>query len=173
MRHAIIAVCALLGAGACQAKMDWAAFWPLGEPTSGAEAAKAEILAADRAFNAMAQTDGLEEAFVAYMDAADGILFRPGGAVVVGESAIRATFAAAPEHERLVWEPRDAEAAASGDLGYTWGVWRYYDGADAGAAPVASGKYVTIWRRNAAGEWRGAVDLGVSDAEPDVRPLVE
>ncbi len=48
-------------------------------------------------------------------------------------------------------EHRFAEAARSGDLGYTWG--------RLGVAPGASTFYVRVWSRTADGTWRVALDV--------------
>jgi ketosteroid isomerase-like protein len=88
-----------------------------------------------------------------------------GSDIVRGAEAIGAVFAGMGPDSVLAWEPIYAEAAASGDLGYTIGTWRLHpDGDD--PAVAATGKYVTIWRKTPDGEWRGAVDIGVTDPPP-------
>jgi hypothetical protein len=49
-----------------------------------------------------------------------------------------------------------AEAAASGDVGYTWG--SYATAPIAGAA-AERGHYVRYWGRDDRGEWRLGVDI--------------
>ncbi len=53
-------------------------------------------------------------------------------------------------------ETRFAEAAASGDLGYTWGSYKQPVSAD---TPAATGHYLRIWTRDAHGRWLLAVDV--------------
>jgi ketosteroid isomerase-like protein len=89
--------------------------------------------------------------------------FPPGKLVNVGRAAIRkgmaATFADTSVH--VAWYPVYATVAASGDLGYTWGYYRWTSRDDKGApAPPADGKYLTIWRRDGSGRWKVVVDTG-------------
>jgi ketosteroid isomerase-like protein len=89
--------------------------------------------------------------------------FPPGKLVNVGRAPIRkgmaATFADSSVH--VVWHPAYANVSASGDLGYTWGYYRWTSRDEKGApAPPAEGKYLTIWRRDATGRWKVVVDTG-------------
>jgi ketosteroid isomerase-like protein len=68
------------------------------------------------------------------------------------------------EGPSLTWEPFDAAAASSGDLGYTRGQWKLEQGRPDGGTVTA--KYVTIWRREPDGRWRAVVDIGSLDQEP-------
>lgn len=89
--------------------------------------------------------------------------FPPGKLVNVGRAPIRkgmaATFADSSVH--VAWYPFFASVADSGDLGYTWGYYRWTSRDDKGApaAPI-TGKYLTIWRRDASGRWKVVVDTG-------------
>lgn len=95
----------------------------------------------------------------------DGVMFPPNGRVE-GQEAIRAHMTNAFQPgTRLDWEPVTAVAAESGDLAYTIGRWTSVvvraDGSD---SVTGRGNYVTIWRRDADGRWRVAVDIGNPDA---------
>ena len=139
------------------------------EPTSlpGASATERAVMDADIAFNRMAQDVGVPEAFLAYMDETDGKLFRPGD-IVTGSEGVAADFETWPDNARLVWAPLGAHGSASGDLGVTWGE---YDVLMDGNQ-VSSGPYVTAWRKNSDGEWKGVIDLGV-EAPPAPAPASE
>jgi ketosteroid isomerase-like protein len=130
--------------------------------TAGAHAAPVdEVLAADRAFAALAKARGARAAFTEYADA-DAILFRPGVGPVKGRDAIGGVFeeppAATPE-----WDPEAAEVAASGDLAYSWGwyVWTPVAGGPLAGKPPATGYYVSIWKKQRDGRWKWVIDLGV------------
>jgi len=89
--------------------------------------------------------------------------FPPGKLVNVGRAPVRkgmaATFADSSVH--VAWYPVYASVSASGDLGYTWGYYRWMSRDDKGApAPPATGKYLTIWRRDSSGRWKVVVDTG-------------
>jgi ketosteroid isomerase-like protein len=125
-----------------------------------------EVLAADRAFAALAKARGARAAFSEYADA-DAILFRSGVGPVKGREAIGQVFAdppvATPE-----WAPEAAEIAASGDLAYSWGwfVWTPVADGPLAGKPPATGYYVSIWKKQRDGRWRWVVDLGVQAPLP-------
>ncbi|MGZ8253785.1 MAG: YybH family protein [Burkholderiaceae bacterium] len=120
-----------------------------------------DVLAADRAFAALARVKGARTAFTEFADP-QAVMFRAGVGPVKGIDAIGRAFedppAAAP-----VWEPEAAEVAASGDLAYTWGPFTWTpvpDGPLAGKPPL-TGYYVSIWKKQPDGRWKWVVDLGV------------
>lgn len=129
---------------------------------SSASRAQAELLDADRTFCRVAQEKGLAWAFADAMHPVDGRLFRP-GRIVRGRSEIEA--APFPRDGQLLWEPSGAEAATSGDLGVTWGRWTLKT---AERERESAGAYVTVWRKDAQGRWRGLLDIGNDD--PPERP---
>jgi ketosteroid isomerase-like protein len=61
----------------------------------------------------------------------------------------------------LDWHPQYVEVAASGEMGLSTGPWRITSKADPAAAP-AHGQFVSVWKRDAAGAWKVAVDLGIA-----------
>ena len=54
------------------------------------------------------------------------------------------------------WKPLRADVAASGDLGYTWGVAESGPGKTGPFKPY--GIYVTIWKRQTDGKWKFVYD---------------
>lgn len=109
----------------------------------------AEIVTADRAFAQAAQTGGVPTAMAAFA-AHDGRVFQPGKPVVSGRGAIEAAYASWEAGSVLQWTPAGADISARGDMGFSWGQWTFTrPGADA-----LQGNYVSVWRRNADGEWR-------------------
>jgi ketosteroid isomerase-like protein len=129
---------------------------------SGESATVADLLQADRAFARETAARGLDAWVEAF--AADGMMFR-NASPVVGYDAIRQAMEPAfGSGFTLTWEPVGGGIASAGDLGYTWGEWerRTLDGA--GVTLRSRGTYVTIWRRDPAGRWKVALDIG-SEAE--------
>lgn len=112
---------------------------------------------------AKATADGGGPAFAAWF-AADGVSLANGQAPVHGHDAIARQATWSPKSYQLVWTPTDGVMSPSGDMGYTWG---HYEGqshdAD-GNSKVTTGRYLTIWRREADGSWK--VVLDVSNDEP-------
>jgi len=118
-------------------------------------AALESLVRAERAFADRSVGTGMKQAFLANL-CEDGIVFRP--APVNGRETWRAR---SDPHGVLRWAPAVAEVAADGDLGYTSGPWEF--GPDsAGAAPVAFGHFVSIWKRGAEDAWCVALDIGIS-----------
>lgn len=116
-----------------------------------------DMVAAERAFAADAAARNTRDAFIAaYAD--DGIYFAPGPTHAKRDWEGRAVNA-----HRLDWAPEVAEIAASGDLGYTSGPWRFTQaGADKASA---FGHFFTIWQKQGDGKWKVLVDYGVDHAE--------
>ena len=105
-----------------------------------------DMVAAERVFAADASARGTRAAFLAAL-ADDGLVLAP------GPSNGQRVWGARPENKnRLEWAPELAEIAASGDLGYTSGPWRFTpDGAE---KPSGFGHFFTIWRKGANGKWK-------------------
>ena len=95
--------------------------------------------------------------------AEDGIELSNGQAPVVGRVAILKADNWSPKEYQLSWTPTDAMMGPSGDMGYTWG---HYEGhsKDANGNPVTtSGRYLTIWRKQANGSWKVVLDSGSNE----------
>lgn len=116
-----------------------------------------DMVAAERAFAADASARNTRDAFLAaYAD--DGVAFAPGPV-----NAQRLWQSRSVNKNRLEWTPEIAEIAASGELGYTSGPWRFTEaGAD---KPNAYGHFFSIWRKGADGKWKLLLDHGVSHPE--------
>lgn len=111
-----------------------------------------------------AQVVPTAQAFREYMDEKDGLQFG-GGEPARGSAAIYAAMGGdKPQKSRLEWTPVSAWGAASGDLGVTTGTWKA--SALDGSQPAITGRYVTVWRRDAKGEWKGLIDIGNPDPAP-------
>jgi ketosteroid isomerase-like protein len=55
--------------------------------------------------------------------------------------------------------PLRADVAASGELGYTWGSALIHVTYPNGTSTMQSAKYVTVWRKNADGQWKIVADI--------------
>jgi len=64
------------------------------------------------------------------------------------------------ESVELSWTPEVAEVAYYGDMGYTIGTYEFVQGDPEGDSVRMNGTYVTIWRKQADGSWKIAVDIG-------------
>ncbi len=120
-----------------------------------AGAAVAELMAADRAFAAKAQADGVPAAFAEYA-AADALIVT-GREIISGREGVTASYADWPAGARLEWAPETGRVSARGDMGWTWGnsVYTAPDGAR------TNGRYVSVWTRDYLGNWRYAFDAPI------------
>jgi ketosteroid isomerase-like protein len=117
------------------------------------------VLAADRAFAARASQVGAAAAFREFMDPDEGRLIPRVGPIAKGDAAIYQMMGGdAPDAGRLLWTPEEAFVAESGELAATWGSARYVPATP--DTPERQGRYVTVWRKDDAGRWRGLIDLG-------------
>ncbi len=141
-------------------------------PVIDLEQERESLLQQDLRFADVAYEEGVAEAYRRFM-AEDAIQLPDGGLAIGGRDAIYADMLAITDGVEfsLTWEPLEVEVAASGDLGYTWGIY-YYESLDEIGAPfVAEGKYVYLWRKNE-GRWELILDI-TNQTEPDYEGLAE
>jgi ketosteroid isomerase-like protein len=131
----------------------------VGAATAAGSGAQDALAAAERAFARMSAEQGVKPAFLAYLGD-DAVLFRPGA--VPGRKWMQDH----PEPPiRLAWSPSFVQVAQAGDLGYTTGPYELRS-TDPKDTDVGYGRFVTVWRRQPGGDWRVALDAGVSTPQP-------
>lgn len=119
------------------------------------------LLEADRAWAAAAAAGDVARVTTFWAD--DATVFFPGAPVARGKEAIGELV----ERNRalpgfaLTWEPDGAVVAAAGDLGYTTGTFRLSLTGPDGNALERGGNYLTVWRRQEDGSWKGEVESTV------------
>lgn len=137
-------------------------FWARAQ-SDGRESALVSMVATERAFSSMSREKGTQTSFLAFI-AEDGILFRP-KAVKGKQWMLDHPTPPSDKRPLLSWEPVQAEIASAGDMGYTFGPWQFRSNINDEKA-VAWGHFITIWKKQADGTWKFAVDLGISHPEP-------
>ena len=140
-----------LTAASLVASVAWA------QSSSPAEA----LMAVDRDFAAYASAHGVANGFRAYMDPKDGLEFAGGEPRRGADAIYQAEGGDKPEAAHLTWAPTEAFVAKSNDLGVTWGRWT--DTPIDPAKKPLTGRYVTVWRKDAEGHWKGLIDIGTPD----------
>gem|GEM_PF-602714 len=122
--------------------------------------AVATVRTADLDFSARSQRIGAGEAFREFV-APDGAQIGTGmSEITCGRDAVAKGLAPlAPG--ALIWEPRVADAAPSGDLAFTSGDAIIHIGKD-----TSYSNYLTVWKRRADGTWRFVADGGNSAPAP-------
>ncbi|MEM7297026.1 MAG: nuclear transport factor 2 family protein [Bacteroidota bacterium] len=114
---------------------------------------KSEVAETERAFNSMAQKEGLAKAFE-YFAADDGVINRR-KMVIQGKSAIGDYYKEdSKPGDTLTWNPTFVDVSQSGDLAYTYGDYRFSYLDTLGNVKVSQGIFHTVWKRQEDGTWR-------------------
>lgn len=118
-----------------------------------------KLVDAEHAFAQTAAEKGTKAAFLANMTD-DAVVFNP------EKVNARANWMSKGESKGLLaWAPNYADISSDGALGYTTGNWEFRPKGQADA-PVAFGDFVTIWRRQADGNYKWIIDIGISHDKP-------
>ncbi|QUD88080.1 YybH family protein [Phenylobacterium montanum] len=120
-----------------------------------------QLIAVDKAFEAYVAEHGVAQGFKSYMDPKDGLEFAGGEPKRGAEAIFQAEGGDKPPTSKLTWTPTEAFASKSGDMGVTWGRWTETPN-DTTKKPF-TGRYVTVWRKDAEGHWKGLIDIGTPD----------
>lgn len=127
---------------------------------------KEKLIQTDIAFSNRSVEVGNHQAFLEFA-APDAVLLRDNSYPVVGKPALRKLYAELSDSGyRLTWKPSYGKVAASGDLGYTYGIYLLEITQGEQKGQVQRGTYCSIWEKNAKGEWRFVLDTGNSGLEP-------
>ncbi|UCG89318.1 MAG: DUF4440 domain-containing protein [Gemmatimonadota bacterium] len=126
------------------------------------QAEAAAIRALSRQWQAAVDARDLDACLEFY--APDAIEMQPNAPAIVGVPAIRAWFETGLLQPGIsnFFEPDTIEVAASGDLAYDRGTYRFSMETPAGRVEDV-GKYLMIWKK-IGGEWKVVVDISNSDS---------
>lgn len=126
---------------------------PLTATQDGPSAPANELMEADRAFLA----DTAEQGLAGWLSwfAADAIVLKVDGTAASGSAGLRDHYGSVPGFPPagFRWEPKSAGVSSSGDLGWTAGTYSTSQQEEAG-------NYLSVWARQADGEWKVLTDLG-------------
>ena len=133
--------------------------WRTNEEADGS----AKLRALEAEFNQATAERGLD-GFISYF--ADGASeLENGGGIVTGKANIRHSLEPWGDVS-LTWAPVQADMAASGDLGYTFGNYVLKTKGKEGKPVVAYGKYATVWKKQKDGSWKVVMDMGNASPAP-------
>jgi len=123
------------------------------------EAARNDLLRRDGEWAAAAGTTEVERIVSYWSD--DAVITPPHEAPVAGKPAIRKFVDDSLKVPgfSVRWKPAEAVVSSAGDLGYTTGenVFTFPDAT--GKAATHPGRYVTVWKKDDAGQWRCVIDF--------------
>lgn len=121
----------------------------------------ASLLAVDAAWEHAYTAKHLKEA-VAFCDDGASMLI-PNTPIVSGKAAVSKAMADDMAADNLTWHANKAGIARSRDLGYTSGVYEMTFKDASGKLKMDTGKFLTLWKRQADGSWKMLYDMFNSD----------
>ncbi len=120
-----------------------------------------EIITADKTMSDMAAKEGFYKTLLLYAD--DSVVIpKEGKLPVIGKEALVKYWSDKTETKEISWEPFKAEAAKSGELGYTLGNWKFVT-----RDSVYYGNYYTVWKKQNDASWKFVVDGGNGTPAPE------
>jgi ketosteroid isomerase-like protein len=135
----------------------------------GQASGKAEdaILAADAAWMKVYHAKDLARS-VAFCDE-QGSMLAPNVPIATGRDALVKAIASDFVNANLTWHANKVGVARSGDLGYTSGTYDNSFKDPSGKTIYDKGKYLTVWKKQADGEWKVLYDVFNSDLPAPIR----
>lgn len=118
---------------------------------------KQAVINTDKEFNDYCAKNGQAAAFVKYADSSL-IALGEGRLPIRGIEDLKQDYAKRHDSNKLAWMPERGEA--SGNIGYTFGWWKYYTKTHAGHDTIYQGDYVTVWKKQKDGSWKYVLDGG-------------
>ena len=118
------------------------------------ENSRSELLKADRIFAEMCSQKGMKNAYLEFIDS-NGVLLRPNVFPIIGAEAVDFLIAQKTEDIDLLWLPKDAVVANSGELAYIYGTYKM---SIKNTPEILTGSYVTIWKKQQDGKWKFVLD---------------
>jgi uncharacterized protein (TIGR02246 family) len=135
-------------------------------PAVDVEAETEALRAAAQAYHDAAATSDTEAIVALY--ASDGVMYAPDTPTIEGMDGIRefaSAFAAIPGVQ-IELDLEEVVVSSSGDLGYTLGIGEITMEGPDGEPVVETIRDFHVWRKDAAGEWKLAVDIWNSPEPP-------
>ena len=124
------------------------------------------IREADAAWLKAVAAKDVDKALSFWVD--DCITMEPGRPIVVGKEAVRKLWQdsmALPDMS-VTWTTTQIVVAKAGDIAYQYGPYEFSMKDSKGKPVQERGKYLTVWRKQADGNWRVVIDTFNSDAPP-------
>ena len=133
-------------------------------PATNVEQERTALLDRDRAWS---QTPPDLDKLMSFFDTEASFL-PPNMPTVTGTDAIRDVWAELMPLPgfSLRWSVVKADVGGAGDLGYTQGTYELTLDDPAGNSVTEKGKYVTVWKKQAGGQWMVVVDIFNPDEAP-------
>ena len=137
---------------------------PPAAPPDNRAADAAAVQKTDEDWSKTAQTKNVDSWMAFYTD--DAVLLPPDAPIATTKDAIRKGIGDVLMLTDLSvsWKATKSEAARSGDLAYTYGTYQLGWKSAKGKPMTEQGKYSEVWKKQADGSWKCAVDMYSPDA---------
>lgn len=124
------------------------------------KAEETKLMDASRHWSALAAQGKDADAVAAYW-AGDAVLMQDGMPTMRGQAAAREFVGQAFKMPgfKIEWEPIEAHVSNSGDMGYIIERSTVTEPGASGKPETHAMRAVTVWRKDAKGEWRNVVDI--------------
>jgi ketosteroid isomerase-like protein len=124
------------------------------------------LLKTDLDFSKMSENSGMHKAFLTYF-ADSGVMLRDEGYPLVGKDSLISLYSRRSDTTFILsWKPVYEKIAVSGELGYTYGV---YKRTIKSTGAISRGTYVTIWEKQKDGSWKFVMDTGTEGLPGDAK----
>ncbi len=112
----------------------------------------------DSFYSDLSAKEGMHAAFLAMFDSS-AVMLTSNRLPIEGITSIRELFSQRNDSNFiLTWKPTFEKVAVSGELGYSYGIYKTTDKQT--CKIIGEGTYVTIWQKNEKGEWKAVLDTG-------------
>ncbi len=125
--------------------------------------AEKEIMLADQAMSDLASQQGFSSALYQYADS-ELVKFSDRSLPIIGKAAYADSIKGKNGTKDLSWSPVRAWAARSGDIGFSWGNWKFVK-----PDTIYYGCYFTAWKKHKDGSWKWVIDGGNDTPAPRVK----
>ncbi len=119
------------------------------------------LIDADLAFSDLSVNAGLQKAFIEFADDSV-VLLKANRMPILGKNSLIKSYEGKSDSGvTLSWKPEKAIIAESGELGFTYGLWTLIAAAD-----TSYGTYLSVWKKDATGNWKYIADTGNQGVRP-------
>jgi len=113
------------------------------------------LMDADLAFSDFSVANGYQKSFIEFADDSLVLLHDNSMPIIGKQNLIKSYEGKSDSGIVLSWKPAKAMIAESGELGYTYGFWKYVAQKD-----TTEGTYMTVWKKDVNGNWKFIADTG-------------
>lgn len=137
------------------------------EQTTDVEAEKERLMQLSREWAQVAASNDIDTILSYWAD--DAVVMAPGSQTLKGKDAIRQMLVESTQipNFKITWEPISATVSKSGDMAYLIERNQISFTDSLGNPVTTHNKVVTVWQKNAEGNWKAVVDTWNAEPMPN------